>query len=149
VTPGIESIKPFMGLTTMPYEWSVSVWIDNGMTRGALGFGNWIYVALFTQMDSLHRESQDVARVSVRTSESDETDHKGRKPSEMMEWFFERFVTDGGVIVDPFLGSGTTALTAAEFTESRVIGGEIKPEFCSEILRRWQEHSGNAPEVVR
>jgi len=149
VTPGIESIKPFMRRTTMPYEWSVSAWIDNGMTRGALGFGNWIYIALFTELDSIHRESQDVARVSVRTSESGETDHKGRKPSELIEWLLDRFVTDSGVVVDPFLGSGTVLLTAAEFTDSRVICGEIKPEFCSEILQRWQEYSGNAPEVVR
>jgi len=149
VTPGIESIKPFMQRTVMPYEWSVSAWIDNGMTRGALGFGNWIYVALFSELNSIHRESQDMARVSVRTSESDETDHKGRKPTELMEWLFDRFVSaDGGVICDPFLGSGTTLLTASIFTDSRAIGGEIEPEFCSEILRRWENHSGFTPEVA-
>ena len=149
VTPGIESIKPFMRRTEMPYEWSVSAWIDNGMTRGALGFGNWIYIALFTELESIHCQSQDLARVSVRTSESDETDHKGRKPTELMEWLAERFVSDGGVVVDPFLGSGTTLLTVAEFTDARVIGGEIEPEFVSEILHRWEDHSGRVPEVVR
>ena len=148
VTPGIESIKDFMCLTQMSYEWSVTAWIDNGMTRGALGFGNWIYVALFTEEESIHCESQDIARVSVRTSESDETDHKGRKPSELMEWLLERFVS-GGTIVDPFLGSGTTLLTAEKFTESRVIGGELSPEFCEQILRRWEEMGGVEPEMVR
>jgi len=148
VTPGIESIKNFMCLTQMPYEWSVTAWIDNGMTRGALGFGNWIYVALFTEEESIHCESQDIARVSVRTSESDETDHKGRKPSELMEWLLDRFVS-GGTIVDPFLGSGTTLLTAEKFTESRVIGGELSPEFCEQILRRWEGMRDVEPEVVR
>jgi ParB-like chromosome segregation protein Spo0J len=147
VTPGIESIKPFMRLTRMPYEWSVTGWIDNGMTRGALGFGNWIYVSLFTELDSIHRESQDIARVSVRTSESDETDHKGRKPTELVEWFLERFV-DGGAVIDPFLGSGTTLLTAHKFTSARVIGGEIRPEFCNEILARYQSLTDRSPKVA-
>jgi|APHM01.1.fsa_nt_gi DNA modification methylase len=148
VTPGIESIKSFMRRTSMPYEWSVTAWIDNGMTRGALGFGNWIYIGLFTDAESIHRESQDIARVSVRTSESDETNHKGRKPTELMEWLFDRF--DGNdVIADPFLGSGTTLLTGHEFTDSRVIGAEIRPDFCEEILSRYSELTGTDPEVIQ
>jgi membrane-associated HD superfamily phosphohydrolase len=147
VTPGIESIKSFMCLTSMPYEWSVTAWIDNGMTRGALGFGNWIYIALFTNQESIHQQSQDIARVSVRTSESDETDHKGRKPTELMEWFTERFA-DGGVVIDPFLGSGTTLLTTHELSTSRVIGAEIKPEFCEQILERYTDLTDTQPEVI-
>jgi ParB/RepB/Spo0J family partition protein len=148
VTPGIESIKSFMRRTGMPYEWSVTAWIDNGMTRGALGFGNWIYVALFADAESLHRQSQDIVRVSVRTSESGETDHKGRKPTELMEWLIDRF-GDGGVVLDPFLGSGTTLLAAHEFGDARVIGGELRPEFCDEILCRYRDLTGADPEVQR
>jgi DNA modification methylase len=147
VTPGIESIKDFMRRTEMPYEWSVSSWIDNGMTRGALGFGNWVYIALFTDSESLHQYSQDMARVSIKTEENTETDHKGRKPSELMQWLFDRFV-DEGPIVDPFLGSGTTLIAADEMTDASVLGAEINPTFCSEIIGRWSERTENLPQVV-
>lgn len=147
LTPGIESIKDFMRRTEMPYEWSVSAWIDNGMTRGALGFGNWVYIALFTESESLHQYSQDMARVSIKTEENTDTDHKGRKPSELMQWLFERFVDDGP-IVDPFLGSGTTLIAADEMTDASVLGAEINPTFCSEIIGRWSENTGQLPQVV-
>lgn len=139
VTPGIVSIFDFAQRTTMPYQWSVASWIKNGMTRGDLGFGNWIYIALFADEDtSLHRDSQDVARVTVKTSETDETDHKGRKPSELMVWLLERFTDDGDTVVDPFAGSGST-LFAAEEMGRTCITGDLDPEFCADIINRWNE----------
>jgi DNA modification methylase len=64
----------------------------------------------------------------------------------MMKWFIERF-DDGNVITDPFLGSGTTLLTAHELSSARVIGAEIQPEFCEEVLARYTELSGENPKV--
>ena len=43
----------------------------------------------------------------------------------------------GEVILDPFLGSGTTVI-AAERTGRRCFGLEYDPQYCDVIVRRWQ-----------
>jgi len=149
VTPGIEPIQDFfVNATAMPYRWSIAAWITNGMTRGALGFGNWIYIALFAHEDtSLHRTAQDIIRLSIETSESKDTDHKGRKPSELMKQLIELFTEPGEYIVDPFLGSGST-LFAADALNRVCVGGEINPEFCNQIIERWQTATGQAAQRI-
>jgi len=146
VTPGISSIFDFARITKMPYKWSVACWIDNGMTRGALGFGNWIYAALFSD-GSLHRNAQDFVRVSIKANESDNTVHKGRKPSEFIAWLLGLFTKQGDSVIDPFLGSGTTLLVA-ESMGRICYGGEINPEFCAEIIARWESMTGARAEVI-
>jgi len=145
-TPGISSIFDFARITKMPYKWSVACWIDNGMTRGALGFGNWIYAALFSD-GSLHRNAQDFMRVSIKANESDNTVHKGRKPSEFIAWLIGLFTKQGDSVIDPFLGSGTTLLVA-ESMGRICYGGEINPEFCAEIIARWESMTGLQAEVI-
>ena len=47
------------------------------------------------------------------------------------------------IVLDPFLGSGTTII-AAERTGRRCFGLEIDPLYVDTIIRRWQQHSGQA-----
>ncbi len=137
VTPGISSIQSFFqNNTTMPYSWSMAIWIKNGMTRGNIGFGNWIYAAIFSN-DSIYRNAQDFMAVTIKTSQTDVTSHKGRKPLDMIINLIELFTEPGDIIIDPFLGSGTTLL-AAEHTGRQCIGGEINQEFCKEIIYRYE-----------
>ena len=145
VTPGIVSIYDFMNSTSMPYSWSVACWIDNGMTRGALGFGNWIYIALFSK-ESLYRNSQDFLKVTISNSETKETTHKGRKPASLIAWLFERFSKASDNIIDPFLGSGTSLLIA-EKMDRCCIGAEINPEYCEAIISRWEQMTGEKVSV--
>ena len=44
----------------------------------------------------------------------------------------------GDVVLDPFLGSGTTLL-AAERTGRRCAGLELSPPYCDVIVRRWED----------
>jgi hypothetical protein len=135
VTPGISAIPDFHAITKMPYHWAMAAWITNGMTRGALGFGNWIYIALFSQQESLHRGMQDHMRISVSQA-APTTRHESRKPAELLVGLLEAFTDEGDTVIDPFLGSGTT-LFAAEQSGRKCVGAEIEPEFCSEIITRY------------
>src|SRR5260221_2889841 len=145
VTPGISAIKDFMQVTSMPYKWSMSYWIDNGMTRGALGFGNWIYVALFTE-GSLYQNKQDLPRiedmerVSITGGDNDPLKHKGRKPIEMMRHIIRLFTQEGQTVVDPFLGTGTTLIACEEVGRS-CIGAELNAERSEEHTSELQSHS--------
>lgn len=146
VTPGIASIQKFMAKTTMPYRWSSAYWLDNGMTRGELGFGNWIYVALFAN-NSLYRNAQDFERVSISSSDRDELKHKGRKPLAMMLHLIKMFSKEDEVIIDPFLGTGST-LIVCEQTGRHCIGAEINPVYCESIIKRWENASGKKAQVL-
>jgi DNA modification methylase len=47
----------------------------------------------------------------------------------------------GEIILDPFLGSGTTMI-AAERTGRTCFGMEIDPAYVDTIVRRWQKFTG-------
>lgn len=49
----------------------------------------------------------------------------------------------GDIVLDPFLGSGTT-LIAAEDMGRRCVGIEIDPLYVDASIRRWQAHTGYA-----
>lgn len=136
VTPGIVSIFELARCTAMPYRWSLAAWITNGMTRGAVGFGNWMYAAVFSN-GSVFRQTQDFSKVAISNAESADTDHPTRKPTEYVQWIVETFSKPKQLVIDPFLGSGQT-LMVCEASGRRCIGGELNPKFCSEIVARWE-----------
>lgn len=141
VTPGISSIFDFANITKMPYKWSMASWITNGMTRGDLGFGNWIYIALFSKLESIHKNAQDVIKVTINNSETEENHHKGTKPLELLTALIDLFTTPGDYVLDPFAGSGST-LIACETKSRKCITGEIDIEYCKNIIYRWEEMTG-------
>jgi ParB family chromosome partitioning protein len=136
VTPGIVSIFQLARRTAMPYRWSLAAWITNGMTRGAVGFGNWMYAAVFSS-GSVFRQAQDFGKVTISNAEAEDTEHPTRKPTEYVQWIVETFSKPDEWVVDPFLGSGQT-LMVCETSGRRCIGGELDPRFCSEIVFRWE-----------
>jgi 16S rRNA G966 N2-methylase RsmD len=147
VTPGIASIKDFMQRSTMRYLWSISCWIDNGMTRGAVGFGNWIYIAMHSAEDSLYANAQDVIRVSIDNGEREANNFKGRKPSALLERMVEMYSKQGETIIDPFLGYGTT-LYVAERMGRNCVGGEIDEGRCKDIIERYEAFTGIKGELL-
>jgi DNA modification methylase len=53
----------------------------------------------------------------------------------------------GDIVLDPFLGSGTTLL-AAERVGRRCFGFELDPLYCDVILRRWHAYTGEHATLV-
>lgn len=111
VTPGISSIQAFMRATQMPYVWSTATYINNGMARGALGFGNWIYTALFTR-DSLYKQTRDYYEISITSNDYSDLGAKRQKPPAYLAWLFDLFCGRGESVLDAFAGSGTSVLVA-------------------------------------
>ncbi|TVM02737.1 MAG: hypothetical protein CV087_08880 [Candidatus Brocadia sp. WS118] len=71
--------------------------------------------------------------------EPDKTLHPTIKPVELLKQILDN--TDGKVIYDPFLGSGST-LIACEQTNRVCYGMEIDEHYCSVIIKRWEEYTG-------
>jgi DNA modification methylase len=56
-------------------------------------------------------------------------------------WLVERCAVHGGLIYDPFLGSGTT-LIAAEQLGRKCYGMEISPAYVDVAVARWEKFTG-------
>jgi len=55
--------------------------------------------------------------------------HPCPKPIEYGEWLVQRAATDGGIVLDPFAGSGTTGVACVKLNR-QFLGFEIDPEYC-------------------
>ena len=71
-------------------------------------------------------------------------DHPTQKPLGLIRRCVQNITRIGDLVVDPFLGSGTTLL-AAETDGRRCFGMELDPKYVDVICRRWQEISGELP----
>lgn len=59
---------------------------------------------------------------------NNDTIHPTQKPTELFSYFIKTFTDDGGIVLDPFCGSGTIAISCINL-ERQYIGIEISPEY--------------------
>jgi DNA modification methylase len=74
---------------------------------------------------------------ALRASEhaTDAKQHPTQKPVALMGWLLGKHSRPGELILDPFMGSGTT-LVAAKNLGRRAIGIEIEEEYCAIAVQR-------------
>lgn len=71
-------------------------------------------------------------------------DHPTMKPVALIDAMLANSLPPGGVVFDPFAGSGST-LIAAHRRSSRCFAVEIDPLYADVILRRFEAHTGIVP----
>ena len=74
--------------------------------------------------------------------------HPTQKPIALAEWFFDRYGRSGDTIIDPFLGSGMSLIAAEKMGDRTVLGFELAPHYCSIILDRWEQLTGQTAQLV-
>jgi DNA modification methylase len=67
--------------------------------------------------------------------------HPTQKPVGLHVEILEEFTTEGALVLDPFLGSGTT-LIACEQARRSCYGVEFEPGYCDIIIERWERLTG-------
>ena len=67
--------------------------------------------------------------------------HPTVKSVELMRWLCRLITPPGGVVLDPFLGSGSTMI-AAEKTGRRCYGMDIDPAYVDVSVARWEAFTG-------
>jgi len=102
------------------------------------------FYATRAYFDNTHDNMTDVWEFSRVTGE-ERHGHATPKPAAMMCRAIKSSTPDGGLVVEPFLGSGTT-LIAAEQLGRRCYGMEISPQYCDVIVKRWETLTGKKAE---
>jgi hypothetical protein len=73
--------------------------------------------------------------------------HPTEKPVNLMRWCVERAkVPPGGLVVDPYMGSGTTGVAALE-TGRRFIGIEREPAYLEIAARRLTQAESDGEQI--
>jgi site-specific DNA-methyltransferase (adenine-specific) len=106
------------------------------------------YEELRREYEELRREYEELRRYfalrqghpktdlwEFPTQTTDRPNHPTPKPLELIRFMVEISARPGSVIVDPFMGSGTTLL-AAKLEGRRAIGIEINEEYCELAANR-------------
>ncbi|MEK6753525.1 MAG: site-specific DNA-methyltransferase [Chloroflexota bacterium] len=91
-------------------------------SRAGSGFGknvsNWIGRDMVYPTNVLHL-----------ATETGNKNHSAVFPSELPNWFIKLFTKPGGVVLDPFVGSGTTAFSALQLGR-HFVGIDVNPEYA-------------------
>ena len=104
-------------------------WNMNGMTRGPLGYMNVILAVCGGKL----KRGMNFCKFSIR--DLTRKNHPSPKPIEYYMQVLPRFSSENDLILDPFLGSGTTAV-ACERLNIRWIGIEIEEKYCEISAKR-------------
>ena len=96
--------------------------------RDCWGFTTFLPILLYGHDPTIANGSRTKVLVSNHTAEKN--GHPCPKPLQWITWCVERGTEPNQTILDPFLGSGTTAV-AAKILGRKCIGIEISEEYCA------------------
>lgn len=71
----------------------------------------------------------------IHKCDPERTDHPTQKPLEIIDRMIQASCPAGGIVLDPFMGSGTTAVSAKRCGR-HFVGFELNPEYCAIIQQR-------------
>lgn len=94
-----------------------------------------------------HRQLGTVQTIGTHLSRTEGLDHPAMMPVGLPACYVEAMMKHGEIVVDPFLGSGTTMI-AAEQLGRRCFGMEISPTYCDVIIARWEKLTGEMAEKL-
>lgn len=96
--------------------------------------------------DPEHQKYFYAPRVS-RKERGEYNDHPTPKPIDLMKYLCEIYSPIGGVVLDPFLGSGSTGI-AAVLSKRRFIGIDISQHYVDISLKRINDHTQNPTQLL-
>jgi len=114
---------------------NIIIWVKNNWSAGDLygDFGNQYECIAFMPKEKFKLKSKRYSNVWQFKREIPKY-HPTQKPVSIIERIIESSTNKNDIILDPFIGSGTTAVACKE-TGRKYIGIEISEEYC-EIARR-------------
>jgi site-specific DNA-methyltransferase (adenine-specific) len=99
------------------------------------------------------RHKREIARVKwagifgMEKEHDKKRQHPTQKPVLLAKWFIDKWAAKAQIIVDLYLGSGSTLL-ACEQLDKSCYGMELDPKYCDVIIERWEKLTGQKAELV-
>jgi len=78
----------------------------------------------------------------IHAEDPERENHPTQKPLEIIERIIKASCPEQGIVFDPFMGSGTTAVACIKLNRS-YIGFEINPDYCKMIEKRIKKVTSN------
>ncbi len=85
----------------------------------------------------LERDKAYPTNVLHLATECNNKNHSAAFPEELPEWFIKLFTKERDIVLDPFMGSGTTLIVANRMKRNS-IGIEIVPEYYEMVKQQLQ-----------
>ena len=104
---------------------------------------NYGYFAQIELKNDGTRFPRDVLKMQWRNPFSNSL-HPTQKPVSLCEYFIKTYTNTGAVILDPFMGSGTTAVAAIN-TGRKFIGFEKEQDYFDIAMKRIEQAQHTAP----
>jgi site-specific DNA-methyltransferase (adenine-specific)/modification methylase len=89
---------------------------------------------------SVYRKDYHEQRKAPFGANRQQIDHPCPRPLEQVEYVLTLATADGDLVVDPFMGSGTTGVACIK-TGRRFIGIEIEEKYCEIAVKRLAQRS--------
>lgn len=80
-------------------------------------------------------------------TECSNRNHSATFPVELPEWFIKLFTRPGDIVLDPFMGSGTTALAAIRLSRN-FVGIDISKEYVELARKRTAQEQIRLPNIA-
>jgi site-specific DNA-methyltransferase (adenine-specific)/site-specific DNA-methyltransferase (cytosine-N4-specific) len=64
-------------------------------------------------------------------------EHSAAFPEDLPEWFIKLFTEENDLVLDPFMGSGTTLIVANRMKRNSIVI-DIVPEYCEKVIKKLQ-----------
>jgi len=132
IITGSAGLADTIPLTGCDFVDVIAAWNKNGMTRGPIGYGNWLAAVV---AGGKPRMGQNHLRFTVN---GNKPDHPTPKPLPYMLKLIERVTEEGDTILDPFMGSGTTGVACVQ-TGRSFIGIEIDEGYYNIAKQRIEK----------
>lgn len=123
--------------------WGGNYFIENGLKNSRCWLA-WYKMQEFTGADmelawtSFYKSAKMFRLSRVEFHGKEYKQHPTQKPTSLFQWCIRNYSEPNQLILDPFLGSGTTAV-AAKMERRNYIGIEISEKYC-QIARERLSH---------
>lgn len=112
------------------------VYVPSAVARNSWGFQNYNFILFYGVAPRMEKGCYFTTLKS--TDAASKSGHPCPKPLSWMRWIVERATSPGDVVLDPFMGSGTT-LRAAKDLGLKAVGIEMEEKYCEIAARRLDQ----------
>ncbi|MDH4224981.1 MAG: site-specific DNA-methyltransferase [Deltaproteobacteria bacterium] len=92
----------------------------------------------------VNRDKAYPTNVLHLATECNNKSHSAAFPEELPEWFIKLFTQENDLVLDPFMGSGTTLMVANRMKRNS-IGIDVMPEYCDMVKIHLAQAEFNLP----